>query len=1694
MRGSSAGLNDDVAIAGNLVGPAALGADEIGRGGIVVQYVTGATISGNEVRSVGCLYAQAVGNASRVGIGLGDFGWPYPTATAVTNCTVTGNRIHGIVDEKTYPAAGLVVAGSGAPSANVVANNMVYGVRSNGSGGSGAAGIGICEGNGDLVVANSISMTDDLDPAGVASCTASCAGIRIASTTASNLTLKDNIIAVDVTSNTAALKHFSVVAPATSYAWGSGGANNNDYYANPANAQMVLGGIGTWTYAAVTTLAGWRTQFTPAQDGASMSVLPPFFSPTDLHLQTGTPTPLESGGTPISSVTTDYDGELRQATTPDVGADEGDFTPSTVNDVAAIAFVDPASGSTKAVGLPFSPQAVFQNIAAAAQTNVPVLFRILGPAPATTVVYSDWAVIASMPASGTPQTVAFASVTIATSGTYTVEARAQLAGDQYSANDRISGSFGASLPLAGVYQVGAAQPAPFNTLTSAINALNTAGVSSPVTFLLADAAYTSPAETFPIAINAFAGAGPSARFTIRPAPGITAAIVGTGTSATIKLNGADYVTIDGSNGRGTTRDLTISSTSNQGATAAVWLSSLGAGAGATNNAIRNCRLFCGADQSTGTAETFGVVCSGSQIKTSSDGANNNDNTIASNEITRARWGIYVRGASASLNENITILGNLIGPAAFGADQIGRGGIVVQYVTASTISDNEVRSIGRCPWALDGANCVGVGLGDCSSTGTTVTGTTVVRNIVHDVADEIGYTAAGIVLGGIGAPSGNIVANNMIFGIRAVGDAAGIAIAVGGGDKVVYNTISLSGDTDPSAGSTTRSEVGIRIASTAPSNLTLENNVIAVDVTSNTSALKHFAIVAPSTSYVWGSGGANNNDYHANPANPQMVLGGIGTTVPYSNVATLAAWRGQFTPAQDAASVCVPPPFISATDLHLRTDVPTQLESGGTPIAGVTVDYDSDPRHATTPDIGADEGTFTTPLANDVAATVFVDPTNGGAKIVGVPFSPKAIFLNTSAASQANVSVRFRIVGPTPATTVVYADSTFIASMPASSPPHIVAFASVTIVTGGTYTIEATARLDGDEVPSNDQITGSFSVPVPLAGLYEVGAGQPAPFGTLTSAINMLNAAGVSAAVTFMLTDTSYTSPAETFPITINAFAGASSTSTFTLKPGLSGVAITGSSGTAVIVLAGADHVILDGSANGGPSRDLTITNAGVGTSGAVVWGMTVSGPAAGVSNNVIKNLNVVGRGNVYTLFGIGMGGSTITTLSLGNGNNNNEIANNSITRTIYGIYAAGASAVNKNTGNVITQNVVNAMPPNNVAQGGITVLYEDGVRIIGNQIGEISYAWGSTGGILAGYRLPPTLSAGTSYEVTNATIAGNRVASIVAPGTAGWTAVGIAVAPATVGTNEVINNMISGVSSQPDQHDWTCGLYVVGGVGSTTHVYYNSTSMTGDRGTAATQPSFALAIGGAVSQVDLKDNISLNSQFTSGTGRSYAIGLGYSAYVSLTSDYNDFYATGSSSRCAIVGGLTNISAGERLTLTDWQTATGKDSHSLSADPLFTALTDLHINTGGSLSPVSNAGTPIAGVDADYDGDTRSVVPDIGADEFMVSPRPTISIGGDELEPTPAPERTFLGGNVPNPFGERTAISFGLHASDDVRLEIFDLSGRRVRTLKDGRLRGGYKLEVWDGRDSQGKLLPAGVYFVRLQADRRVMTRSVTIVR
>jgi hypothetical protein len=93
-----------------------------------------------------------------------------------------------------------------------------------------------------------------------------------------------------------------------------------------------------------------------------------------------------------------------------------------------------------------------------------------------------------------------------------------------------------------------------------------------------------------------------------------------------------------------------------------------------------------------------------------------------------------------------------------------------------------------------------------------------------------------------------------------------------------------------------------------------------------------------------------------------------------------------------------------------------------------------------------------------------------------------------------------------------------------------------------------------------------------------------------------------------------------------------------------------------------------------------------------------------------------------------------------------------------------------------------------------------------------------------------------------------------------------------------------------------------------------------------------------------------------------------------------------------------------------------------------------------------------------------------------------------------PRVSVLYGNYPNPFNPMTRIAFSIPATERVRVSIFDVRGRLVRTLVDGVLDAGRHDLPWDGTDRAGESVASGVYFYRLKAGTSVHNGAMVLMK
>jgi len=497
----------------------------------------------------------------------------------------------------------------------------------------------------------------------------------------------------------------------------------------------------------------------------------------------------------------------------------------------------------------------------------------------------------------------------------------------------------------------------YANISSAIGDLNAAGISSSVTFNLLDANYgdAGTPEDFPITINSVAGAGPGATITIKPST-VTPLISGSSSTSIFKLDGADYVIINGSNSGSTDRSLTIENTKASTGTAAIWLVSGSAvNTGATNNIIKNCNIKTG----TNTTTTYGIAMTGSTFATAA--YDNDNNTIQNNYIYKTYSAIYSSNNASAPSDNLIITGNILGaPIGTSTDYLGYFGIYETNTNGSVINQNVIQNMISTVTSKKGIYLY-----------TGVTNAVVSNNKINSIqyTGTGGWGARGIDITTSNVSSNIQVFNNIIYDIIGDGDPSsysympiGIAIdGTTGGVGVYNNSVYLYGDAYNGGSSYVGLYSCIFVGSSALS-LDIRNNILMNTIYKTSIAgAKSYALFTAGTNAAFTS--INYNDYYVSGANGVLCY-------LSADVTTLSGWKT--ATAQDQFSINTNPGFVSTTDLSINTSISGCwcLNGGAYPISSVTGDYDGNSRSSAlntgSTDIGAYEFT---PSVSSPALTV-----------------------------------------------------------------------------------------------------------------------------------------------------------------------------------------------------------------------------------------------------------------------------------------------------------------------------------------------------------------------------------------------------------------------------------------------------------------------------------------------------------------------------------------------------------------------------------------------------------------------------------------------------------------------------------------------------------------------------------------------------
>ncbi len=1141
-------------------------------------------------------------------------------------------------------------------------------------------------------------------------------------------------------------------------------------------------------------------------------------------------------------------------------------------------------------------------------------------------------------------------------------------------------------PISGNFLIGATKTAPnYTSITAALTDIGSKQVQGNIILEL-DADYNSSLETFPINFVAFSSTNPSFNVTLKPNVGVSTTIAGSNTTSIFRfVNGASNYIVDGSNNGTSTQNLVIQNTSTTGAV--VMFQGTALNQGVRNTIFKNTRIKAG-----GNTTAYGIILGGTTVGLSSGGIGHGNLLVENNDIYNTDYGVVISGSSVNDKvKNITLRNNRLGTdsntfftRSYGLYLLNADSVLIENNTIFNVKQSgAINNAGI--WIASG-----------------VTNSVIKRNIIKGIysTSASGYGAYGInIASGIGVDNDSIY-NNLIFDIKTANystssttwNAFGIRLAAGASNlKVYYNTIHFYGA--PQNGSAASSSAPLLILPGTYTGTEIRNNIFS-NTTTGLAGSRHFAYWTTTTGSISGLT-FNHNNFFAGGAFG-ILMNANGT-----DVNTLAGL--QTSTGANANAIAVNPTFVNDTTLIAGLGTVGGFASV---ISTIDRDFNNALRSTTAPTIGAYENTVdltgpsiaytqiaNTSSTNNLVLTAFATITD----VSGVDITTNKPRIYYKRTTDANALGNY----PTDNTSG-FNGWKYVEASNSVSPFTFTIDYSLLYLTGSVsandvieYFVTAQDLVATPNVsanPSNGFVASNVanitSVPTtrnsysivaaPLSGSYLVGATQSSPnYATLTQAINDLNLRGVSAPVTFELTDASYTSTTETFPIVVNVFGGMGITNPVTIKPAANNsVVIAGSSNQAIFRFNGADYITIDGSATTNNTRDLTIVNTSRTANSSVIW-LASQGNSNGSIGITVKNTKVQGDTSaVVTTFGIYAAGTTISNSGTGADNDTLTLENNEFTKLGYAIYASGTST-NKNKGMIIRNNTIgNVVNLNTVTNVGIYVMQTNGLIISNNLIKNINAANTGIGDGTVGILL--------QTGVENATITKNVIDSIIYAGTGGYGGKGIDINTGLALSNILIaNNMVSnmlGDGWSTLNGDGIVGLRILGNTGGI-KILHNTVFLSGVANRSSSTQSAAVYVASTVTNLQARNNIFMNGivNNTTVTSKAYAIASALTNPATVDINYNNYYAFGTQAVFGFLGA-------DVASLAAWKSALVQDVNSVSDSASFVSLSDLHL-TGASISNPTYLCDLRTEVPEDIDGNTRLLFTYMGADEVLNNPVP-----------------------------------------------------------------------------------------------------------
>ena len=93
-----------------------------------------------------------------------------------------------------------------------------------------------------------------------------------------------------------------------------------------------------------------------------------------------------------------------------------------------------------------------------------------------------------------------------------------------------------------------------------------------------------------------------------------------------------------------------------------------------------------------------------------------------------------------------------------------------------------------------------------------------------------------------------------------------------------------------------------------------------------------------------------------------------------------------------------------------------------------------------------------------------------------------------------------------------------------------------------------------------------------------------------------------------------------------------------------------------------------------------------------------------------------------------------------------------------------------------------------------------------------------------------------------------------------------------------------------------------------------------------------------------------------------------------------------------------------------------------------------------------------------------------------------------------PAKFFVSQNYPNPFNPSTTIEIQLAETNNLIVSIFDVTGRLINTLVNDKLEAGLYSVAWNGKDQNGRLVPTGVYIMKVVSGKNNHNQKIAFVK